>query len=69
MRLKVRAWFVLSRENHQNVFYEKVMFSCGGRVISSFALIYPIASIAAEMAIAIAPAHSVTGKAGGQPRL
>jgi len=37
-------WFVLSGENDQNVFYEKVMFSCGGRVISSFALIYPIAS-------------------------
>jgi hypothetical protein len=26
------------------VFYEKVMFSCGGRIISSFALIYPISS-------------------------
>ena len=25
-------------------FYEKVMFSCRGRIISSFALIYPIAS-------------------------
>jgi hypothetical protein len=22
--------------------YEKVMFSCGGRVINSFALVYPI---------------------------
>ena len=23
--------------------YEKVMFSCGGRVINSFAIVYPIA--------------------------
>jgi hypothetical protein len=39
-----QTWFVLSGENDQNVFYEKVMFSCGGRIISSFALLYPIAS-------------------------
>jgi hypothetical protein len=39
-----RTWFVLSGENDQNVFYEKVIFTCGGRIISSFALIYPIAS-------------------------
>jgi hypothetical protein len=39
-----QTWFVLSGENNQNVFYEKVMFSCGGRIISSFALIYPAAS-------------------------
>ena len=39
-----QTWFVLSGENDQKVFYEKVMFSCQGRVISSFALIYPIAS-------------------------
>ena len=39
-----QTWFVLSGESDQDVFYEKVMFSCGGRIISSFALIYPIAS-------------------------
>ena len=39
-----QTWFVLSGENDLNVFYEKVMFSCGGRIISSFALIYPIAN-------------------------
>jgi hypothetical protein len=42
-----QTWFVLSGENDQNVFYEKVMFSCGGRIVSSFALIYPLASKAA----------------------
>jgi hypothetical protein len=38
------TWFVLSGENDRDVFYEKVMFSCSGRVINSFALIYPIES-------------------------
>ena len=38
------TWFVLSGENDRVVFYEKVMFSCSGRVINSFALIYPIES-------------------------
>jgi hypothetical protein len=33
-------WFVLSGEGNGQIFYEKVMFSCGGRLINSFALIY-----------------------------
>jgi hypothetical protein len=37
-----QTWFVLSGENDQNVFYEKVMFSCSGRIITSFALVYPM---------------------------
>ena len=36
------SWFVLSGENDREVFYEKVIFSCSGRVISSFALLYPV---------------------------
>lgn len=36
-----RSWFVLSGEREGNIFYEKVMFSCGGGIINSFALIYP----------------------------
>jgi len=35
------SWFVLSGEGNGKIFYEKVMFSCGGRLINSFALIYP----------------------------
>ena len=35
------SWFVLSGEGNGRIFYEKVMFSCGGRLINSFALIYP----------------------------
>jgi hypothetical protein len=36
-------WFVLSGDGGGKTFYEKVMFSCDGRLISSFALIYPTA--------------------------
>jgi hypothetical protein len=39
-----QTWFVLSGESSENVFYEKVIFSCGGRIINSFALMYPVAS-------------------------
>jgi hypothetical protein len=35
-------WFVLSGEGNGRIFYEKVMFSCGGRLINSFALLYSI---------------------------
>jgi hypothetical protein len=38
------SWFVLSGENDRDIFYEKVIFSCSGRIINSFALIYPIES-------------------------
>src|SRR6185295_4271583 len=33
-------WFVLSGEGNGRIFYEKVIFSCGGRLINSFALLY-----------------------------
>src|SRR4051794_3784778 len=36
------TWFVLSGEDERDVFYEKVMFSCGRRIINSFALKYPV---------------------------
>ena len=35
------TWFVLSGKGDGKVFYEKVMFSCSGRLINSFAMIYP----------------------------
>jgi hypothetical protein len=36
-------WFVLSGEGNGRIFYEKVIFSCGGRLINSFALVYSTA--------------------------
>src|SRR5262249_26030156 len=35
------TWFVLSGRGGGNIFYEKVMFACEGRFLTSFALIYP----------------------------
>jgi len=36
-----KSWFALSGEGNGEIFYEKVIFSCSGRLISSFAMIYP----------------------------
>ena len=38
-----RSWFALSGEGHGKIFYDKVMFSCSGEVITSFAMKYPTA--------------------------
>jgi hypothetical protein len=37
------SWFALSGEGNGKTFYEKVIFSCNGRLINSFAMIYPTA--------------------------
>jgi hypothetical protein len=36
-----RTWFVLSGMRGPTIYYQKVAFSCGGRVINAFALTYP----------------------------
>ena len=38
-----RSWFALSGERDGKIFYEKVMFSCGNGVITSFAMTYSAA--------------------------
>jgi hypothetical protein len=40
-RKRGRNWFVLSGFKGEKIFYEKVIFSCGGRLINGFALSYP----------------------------
>lgn len=39
-----RSWFVISGYRGSNIFYEKVMFSCSGRVVNVLAISYPKAS-------------------------
>jgi hypothetical protein len=39
-----RSWFVLSGYHRAKIFYQKALFSCGGRVVSLLAISYPIAS-------------------------
>jgi hypothetical protein len=35
-----KSWFALSGEGFEKIFYEKVIFTCSGRMITSFAVIY-----------------------------
>lgn len=35
-----KSWFALSGEDNEKIFYEKVIFTCSGRMITSFAMIY-----------------------------
>jgi hypothetical protein len=37
-----QTWAVLSGAKGTSMIYEKVMFSCGGQLINSFAMIYPL---------------------------
>jgi hypothetical protein len=37
------SWFVLSGTRDGTMFYERVSFTCGGRLINSWALLYPVA--------------------------
>ncbi len=38
-----KSWFVLSGERDGWMFYERVSFSCEGRRITSWAMVYPVA--------------------------
>ena len=42
-RPRGRSWFVLSGYRDDNIYYEKVMFSCGGNVVNVFGMSYPVA--------------------------
>ena len=36
-----RSWFVLSGHRGDQIYYEKTIFSCSGRVVNIFAIAYP----------------------------
>jgi hypothetical protein len=38
-----RSWFVLSGYRGEQIYYEKVMFSCGGHIVNILAIAYPTA--------------------------
>jgi hypothetical protein len=42
-RPRGRSWFVLSGYRGDKIYYEKVMFSCRGRLVNVFAITYPVA--------------------------
>ena len=41
-RPRGRSWFVLSGYRGDSIYYEKVMFSCGGSLVNVLAITYPI---------------------------
>jgi hypothetical protein len=38
-----KSWFVVSGERDGVMFYERVSFTCDGRLITSWAMLYPVA--------------------------
>jgi len=38
-----KTWFVLSGYEGDDIYYQKIMFSCGGSVVTAFGLTYPTA--------------------------
>jgi hypothetical protein len=36
------TWFVLSGTRDGTIFYERVTFTCGGKLINSWAMLYPV---------------------------
>jgi hypothetical protein len=40
-RPRGRSWFVMSGYRGQSIYYEKVMFSCGGQLVNVLAVTYP----------------------------
>ena len=38
-----QTWFVLSGFRGENIYYQKVLFSCGGRIINVVSITFPIA--------------------------
>jgi len=61
-------WFVLSGERGGETFYERVTFSCGGKLINSWAMLYPTAEhkLYTPMLEAIAKTYSPGTGADGQ---
>jgi hypothetical protein len=41
-RPRGRSWFVLSGYRGNTIYYEKVMFSCRGKLVNVFAMTYPV---------------------------
>lgn len=38
-----KSWFVVSGTRDDTMFYERVTFTCGGRLINRWAMLYPVA--------------------------
>jgi hypothetical protein len=61
-------WFVLSGERDGIMFYERVTFTCGGQIINSWAMVYPVAERAFYDRLVEAVAKTYTPGAGRDGR-
>lgn len=60
-------WFVLAGESNGTIFYQRVTFTCGGKLINSWAMLYPASErkrygrILAAVARSFTPGEGRTG--------
>lgn len=54
------SWFVLSGTRGDEMFYQRVSFTCGGKLINSWAMLYPVAERKTydRVVEAVAPTYS-----------
>jgi hypothetical protein len=57
-------WFVLSGEKNDETFYERVSFTCGGKLINSWAMLYPTSERKTYDRVVEAVARTYTPGAG-----
>jgi len=57
-------WFVLSGTRGKETFYERVTFSCGGKLINSWAMVYPTAQKSLYDRVVEAVAKTYTAGSG-----
>ncbi len=58
------TWFVVSGARDGTMFYERVSFTCGGRLINSWAMLYPVAERDVYDRVVEAVARAYTPGAG-----
>ncbi len=59
-----QRWFVLSGIQNGEMFYQRVSFTCGGKLINSWAMLYPVAERKTYDRVVEAVARSYTPGAG-----
>ena len=64
-----QTWFVLSGYRGENIYYQKVMFSCGNKVINALSITYPTAEKAVyERLVEIIEDHFKPGRGADTPQ-
>lgn len=59
-----KTWFVLSGTQNGQIFYQRVTFTCGGKLINSWAMLYPESERTKYDAVLEAVARTFTPGAG-----